>query len=294
MLKILFFLLLVSLLISCAQNPKKVTGEDITGDIFRFQNFPSRFVDARTVDVWLPPGYSNNKKYAVLYMHDGQMLFDRQAAWNKMEWGVDETMTRLLKDEKIRETIVVAIWNTARRREEYMPQKAFEIADEKQKKAAADFEIREVISDKYLKFIVEELKPYIDKTYSTETGREHTFIMGASMGALISLYAVSEYPNVFGGAGCLSTHFPAGDGVVIEYMKTNLPAPADHKIYFDYGTETLDADYEPFQKKADEIMSQKGFTPDRNWVTRKFAGDDHSETSWGRRVEIPLTFLLGK
>ena len=114
------------------------------------------------------------------------------------------------------------------------------------------------------------------------------------MGGLISLYAISEYPNIFGGAGCVSTHFPLGEGVMLGYMKKFLPNPKTHKIYFDYGTETLDATYEPFQKKADAIMKKKGYKQDKNWITRKFEGEEHSEKSWRKRVNIPLEFLLRK
>jgi predicted alpha/beta superfamily hydrolase len=112
------------------------------------------------------------------------------------------------------------------------------------------------------------------------------------MGGLMALYAISEYPDVFGGAGCVSTQFPLGDGVILGYMKKFLPAPKTHKIYFDYGTESLDAQYEPFQKQADLIMKKKGYKQDKNWVTRKFPGEGHNESSWRKRIDIPLTFLL--
>lgn len=294
--KIAFFILTVLILTTAVlpQTARRLTTDDRTGSVERFENFPSAFVEPRSVDVWLPPGFSRKKRYAVLYMHDGQMLFDGTTTWNKQEWGIDETMTRLLKEGRIRDTIVVGIWNTTHRREEYMPQKPFEAATPEQKKAAAAFGIGEVVSDRYLKFIVAELKPFIDRTYPTKTGRKYTFLMGSSMGGLISVYAISEYPAVFGGAACLSTHFPAGDGVVIDYLKKNLPSPKHHKIYFDYGTETLDAQYEPYQKRADEEMRQKGYESGKNWITRKFEGADHSETSWSKRVDIPLVFLLGK
>ena len=95
-----------------------------TGTIKRLENFPSKYVDARNVDVWLPDGYSTKKKYAVLYMHDGQMLFDATTTWNHQEWQVDETVGRLIKEGKIKETIVVGVWNNGDyRRSEYYPQK---------------------------------------------------------------------------------------------------------------------------------------------------------------------------
>ncbi|MCI0523254.1 MAG: esterase family protein, partial [Bacteroidales bacterium] len=120
---------------------------------------------------------------------------------------------------------------------------------------------------------------------------------------LISLYAICEYPEIFGGAGCLSTHLPMG-GVNIfrkfdnrlarafrKYIATNLPDPKNHKIYFDYGTKTPDKWYEPYQKKVDKLMHASGYN-EENWVTLKFEGADHSERSWNSRLSVPIIFLL--
>ena len=119
------------------------------------------------------------------------------------------------------------------------------------------------------------------------------------MGGLISMYALCEYPAVFGGAACLSTHWvgifstennhiPAA---FMAYLRTHLPDPATHRLYFDYGTETLDALYEPFQLQADSILREKGYSA-ANWQTLKFVGADHSERAWRTRLAIPLTFLM--
>ena len=145
------------------------------------------------------------------------------------------------------------------------------------------------------------MKPIIDKKYSVYTDVKHTFISGSSMGGLISVYAICEYPNIFGGAACLSTHWPGIfslqnnpiPNAFLTYLKNHLPNPKNHKIYFDYGTETLDAMYEPLQIKVDEIMNTKGFTT-KNWMTKKYEGADHSEKSWNKRLNIPLEFLLKK
>ena len=160
--------------------------------------------------------------------------------------------------------------------------------------------IADIHSDNYLKFIVKELKPLIDEKYSTYSEKEHTFIMGSSYGGLISMYAICEYPEVFEGAACLSTHWigtfndnPVIAQSFIDYFGKNVPDPKNHKIYFDYGTETLDQYYEPYQLKIDSIMRLKGYT-ESNWKTLKFEGKDHSEDSWRERLHIPVTFLLGK
>ncbi len=121
------------------------------------------------------------------------------------------------------------------------------------------------------------------------------------MGGLISLYAICEYPNIFGGAACISTHWPgvfASENNPIPeafytYLRKNLPDPTTHKIYFDYGDQTLDALYPPLQKKVDIIMAEKGFTAE-HWVTQPFPGENHSEESWKKRLSIPLEFLLTK
>jgi predicted alpha/beta superfamily hydrolase len=262
----------------------------------RHEKFNSKFVDARNVDVWLPAGYERNrsKPYPVVYMHDGQMLFDATTTWNHLEWGIDETMTRLISEGKIREAIVVGVWNTPKRFAEYMPEKAITDTGVKPRKDAPAIKREQIVSDNYLKFLVYELKPFIDNTYRTLQGRKDTFIMGSSMGGLISAYAMSEYPHIYGGAGCVSTHWPEGEGVVIDYLKTHLPDARTHKFYFDYGTETLDAKYEPYQRKMDEVMRNAGYKEGKNWVTKKFVGAEHSERAWSQRVDVPLTFLLHK
>jgi predicted alpha/beta superfamily hydrolase len=279
------------------------------GTINHIENFPSKYIDPRNVDIWLPEGYSSSKKYAVLYMHDGQALFDSTLMWNHEEWGVDETMCKLAEDKKIKDYIVVGIWNTPKRFPEYFPQKPFySMSAADQQKILAIGRDKNApllgngpVSDNYLKFLVRELKPYIDAHYSTLRGQKNTFTMGSSMGGLISMYAICEYPKVFGGAACMSTHWPGIFTTVdnpipaafLSYLATHLPSPMHHKIYFDYGSATLDAMYKPYQLRADSIMKAHVYS-DANWLTREFPGDDHSERSWGRRLANPLLFLLGK
>lgn len=275
-----------------------------SGAVVRHENFASQYIEARHVDVWLPEGYSPRKKYPVLYMHDGQMLFDGATNWNGQEWGVDETLGRLFAEQKLRKCIVVGIWNTPARRLEYYPAKAFDLLP----RAWRDSLLQEMgdpqalpRSDAYLLFLTRELKPFIDSVYATRPDRKNTFIAGSSMGGLISLYAICEYPEVFGGAACLSTHWPgsvARNEPVIakgftDYLKGHLPSPAGHKIYFDYGTVGLDAGYEPYQKQVDALMRARGFSA-KNWMTLRFAGENHSENAWRKRLATPVVFLVGK
>lgn len=265
------------------------------GTIHHHPSFASRYVEARNVDVWLPPGYSTNhpRRLPVLYFHDGQNLFDPRLSYAGVDWGLDQAVSQLIGEGKIPETIVVGIWNTPRRVREYMPARAAHLfAPQEYAEQFLDEIGGDLLSDEYLKFVVTELKPFIDLCYSTLRGPESTFIMGSSMGGLISLYAVCEYPQVFGGAGCVSTHWPIASGCMIDYMKQFLPSPETHRIYFDHGTYTLDGEYEPYQHLADQAMQDAGYTRDFNWMTRKFEGAEHSERAWRERVHIPLEFLL--
>ncbi len=281
----------------------------LSGSLKRIDSFSSKYVTPRSVDVWLPDGYSINKKYAVLYMHDGQMLFDSAITWNHTAWNVDDVLSQLLKENKIRDVIVVGIWNGgATRHADYFPQKPFEtlsLAEQdsiyisKRTNGASVFNGYKIKSDDYLKFLVEELKTYIDKNYSTYRDRKNTFIAGSSMGGLISMYAICEYPKVFGAAACLSTHWPGIFALesnpiptaLLGYLKTHLPNPKNHRMYFDYGDQTLDAIYPALQEKVDKVIASKGFTS-KNWITKYFAGADHSEKAWNKRLDIPLLFLL--
>jgi predicted alpha/beta superfamily hydrolase len=151
-----------------------------------------------------------------------------------------------------------------------------------------------VISDAYLKFLVTELKPFVDRTYRTRTGPADTFIMGSSMGGLISCYAVAEYPQVFGGAGCVSTHWPLVDGAMVDYLGRTMPDPKTHRFYFDHGTVTLDAMYGPYQKRADAVMRSAGYTDGVNLMTRAIEGAEHNETAWRVRMGEALAFLIGR
>ena len=226
-------------------------------------------------------------------MHDGQNLFDPLQAYAGVDWGISEAIGRLSQAGVIQEAIVVGIWNTDKRWQEYMPQKAVDMPQAASlKKALSEQHEGEVISDNYLRFIVREVKPFIDSEYRTLPGQESTVVMGSSMGALASLYALCEYPETFGGAGCVSTHWPAASETLIAYLAQALPRPGHHRLYFDYGTEDVDAPYEPYQAQADAVMRAAGYREGIDWMTNKFVGAGHSEKAWRERVHIPLQFLL--
>ena len=279
----------------------------VDGKLVEHPDFASAHVQPRNVTVWLPPGYeAGSGHHPVLYMHDGQNLFDASKA-NFGEWGVDEHLGRLIANGQIRAPIVVGIWNTPLRLREYVPADLI---------AALPGEVRDSLmpmyggpplSDQYLRFLVEELKPRIDSEYRTLTGRDDTVIAGSSMGGLISLYAMMKYPEVFGAAGCLSTHWPLrlerleGDALTTwreamvqawsEVIRRGLPDPATHRLYMDRGDETLDQFYAFFQSRIDTVIRDARWGPDR-FRTLVFPTAEHNEKSWNSRLDVPLTFLL--
>ncbi|MBL8327621.1 MAG: alpha/beta hydrolase [Rubrivivax sp.] len=272
------------------------------GRLERMDRFASRHVDPRPVDVWLPPGYDGQRPHAVLYMHDGQMVFDADTTWNRQAWEADVVAAPLIAAGRLRDFIIVAPHNNgARRHAEFYPQKFLPhlppaVRTEFSARALQD----RPASDAYLRFLVEELKPAIDARYRTRPGREDTVLLGSSMGGLISVYGLLEHPQVFGAAAALSVHwiaireanepFPAA---ALAYLKERLPPPGGLRLYQDRGTTQLDAQYAQAQQRIDSLLQERGFGPPQV-VSRVFEGTGHNERDWHARLGIPLEFLLGR
>ena len=281
--------------------PKNSIPTAARGTLERFPQFTSQFVPTRDVVVWFPESYQTGDSCDVLYMHDGNMLFDATTTWNRREWQVDEVTDSLIQAGLIRPCIVVGIYNTDDRLTEYFPAKTWQHVAEADRK---DADLKKLTADAYLQFIVEELKPFIDQRYKPLTTREHTFMMGSSMGGLISLYALCEYPQVFGGVACLSSHLSMAhlpNGVDGEpwatgfrnYVGQHLPEANGSLVYMDHGTEGFDADYGQYQEQLDSVIRAKGWDA-QHYMSLVFDGDDHNETCWGKRLNQPLQFLLSK
>ena len=311
---VLLIRVLITLLIANVGLCQSVSATQVaSGRLDKIEPFKSAYFEDKNVYIWVPEGYSTKNKYAVLYMHDAQNLFDANTTWNQQEWGIDEVAADLMAQGRVKDFIVVSAFNgnhngKGQRMDQYFPEKVFNRLPASyqqhlfnQKRNNALMFAGQIQSDNYLKFLVHEVKPYVDKTYSVLTDKDNTFVMGSSMGGLISMYAISEYPAVFGGAACLSTHWPGAlpeanspvPDAFMSYMREHLPDPASHRIYFDLGTETLDQYYPPLQAKADAVMREKGYNY-RNWITNTFVGDKHEERYWQQRLHIPLLFLLKK
>jgi enterochelin esterase-like enzyme len=276
------------------------------GKLIQLGYFPSKYTSPHRVAVWLPDGYTPGASTPVIYMHDGQMLFDGHVTWNKQEWGVDEILTA-----RTQKAVVVGIWNDGKNRSgDYFPQKVWDNYISAADKDSIISKIGGGVplfgsegtsnADAYLKFLVKELKPYIDKRFVPATNPENTIIAGASMGGLISWYALCEYPDVFGKAICLSTHwpgtshlrYPAAPAAFQRYLTQKLPTTGQHRIFFAHGTGYLDSLYGPHQKKVDAIMKKRGYVFDKNWKTVVYQGADHNETEWRSQMKDALEFVV--
>ena len=260
-------------------------GPGVLGRLEYWQNVSSKFLTAtRHVEIWLPPGYDENttNRYDVLYMHDGQNLFDPRIANTGVAWGVDEAIVRGVKAGRIPTLIVVGVWSTDQRLGEYSPWD---------------------LGTNYARFLIEELMPPVNQKFRTRTGPGHTAVMGSSMGGLISFWLCWQYTQVFGRGGCLSTHFPwdgkvthdgSGDTPFIERaIAAGASVPQGIRLYFDYGTRGIDSTYEPVQNKVNAWLASQGLKEGEDFVVRKIEGADHNEAAWRARLDEPLTFLFG-
>jgi predicted alpha/beta superfamily hydrolase len=242
----------------------------ITGEVRYHRGFHSVFLgNERDVFVWLPPSYSlqSAKKYPVLYMHDGQNLIDPATSFMGVDWQVDETVTGLIKTGELKEIIIVGIYSTENRLEEY-----------------SDSET----GRNYIKFLIEELKPFIDSSYRTVRDSKNSAVMGSSMGGLISFIIAWRYPEVFSMAGCLSSSFYYDNDKIFEMLKNYNRPPRGLKIYIDHGEDGLTRGQKMFA-----VLTQMGFVIGANLDYYYAPAAEHNEAAWADRLVRPLLFFFG-
>lgn len=227
----------------------------------------------RALRIYLPPSYDENKakRYPVLYMHDGQNLFDAKTAAFGVEWGIDETVNHLIAMGRMDEVIVVGIDNTPDRIPEYTP-----CCDPKHGGGRIDG---------YMGFVVDTVKPYIDRNYRTLPDRDNTAIMGSSLGGIASVYIASRHPELFSKAGGVSSSFWWNNGDLVKHAPQHVPV----KFYLDAGTSN--DGLEESQQMRDALLA-RGY---RNGVDLYFVaaeGASHNEKSWAARVDRPLVWFF--
>ena len=259
------------------------------------------------VVVWLPPGYDASKgRYGVVYMHDGQNLFDpKRSSFNKV-WAANKSALRLIASNKVAPFIIVGIDQPGEDRwRQYFPRSMLDyVSPETRAKLEARGNSKSLIADAYLRFIVSDLKPQIDQMFRTKKDRSHTGIIGSSMGGLISLYAISKYPDVFGTTGAVSTHLPLGDpnwaqaerqdifAAWRHFVKQDLGKPKSRRIWFDHGTETLDAFYQPYQENLDAALVANGWKKGKDFQSTVYVGTPHEENAWAARMDDIFGWML--
>lgn len=229
--------------------------------------------NSRKLRIYLPASYDENKakRYPVLYMHDAQNLFDAKTAAFGVEWKLDETVNRLVATGLMEEIIVVGIDNTPERIPEYTP-----CCDPKHGGGKLDA---------YQAFIVDTVKPYIDKTLRTLPGKAHTALMGSSLGGLASIAIAQRKPEVFSMAGGMSSSFWWNNNA----MLGKLPARVPVKLYIDAGAR--DDGLEDTTRMRDALLKQ-GYRDGADLRYVADPGGGHNETSWGARVDKALTWFF--
>jgi len=251
------------------------TRHTVVGTLVTLADFWSpQLGNSRDIYVHLPPDYDEgDARYPVIYMHDGQNLFDEAMSYAG-EWHVDETMERLGRAG--RPAIIVGIPNMAERRlDEYGP---FE-----------DGAGNGGHGDAYLSFIADTLKPYVDRAFRTRPDREHTGIMGSSMGGLISLYAFFRRPDVFGFVGAMSPSFWFAGGAIFKVVQ-EADAPRG-RIYLDTGLAESERTIGPTRRMR-ALLVEKGYQPGRRLRYVEAKGARHNEAAWAERLPAALRFLL--
>ncbi len=251
----------------------KVIEHRVTGTVQYHPAVKGKGIKDRDVAVWLPPGYdsSGSTRYPVLYMHDGQNIFDPANSAFGVEWSIDETCDSLIRSGAIPPLIVVGIFNTPDRSFEYVPG---------------------VKGEAYMNFITKQLKPFIDSAYRTQVDKQHTFTGGSSLGGLISFMLAWQHPDVFSTALCLSPAFKIRN---LDYVKNVLAYRGRKKpvsFYIDNGGVGLDSQLQPGVNAMLVALNKKGFEEGKDI---KYVSDlkaNHSESSWGRRFPAAIIWCM--
>lgn len=256
----------------------------ISGDV-RIHELESKILrNRRRLLVWLPPEYEKNPnaRYPVLYMHDGQNLFDDATSFAG-EWHADEIAQGLIEQGKVQPIIMVGIENTWQRVMEYTPGGPSTPGK----------------ADLYAKMVVEEVKPFIDSTYRTKPDRDNTGVAGSSLGGLVSLYMLKTYPSLFGRCAALSPSLWWEEGQFIRDAAKDCTWARDTRIWLDIGT----AEHVDAQKAREvvvncdalaEVLRASGLKPGRDYIWRPIEGADHNEQAWAERFDEVLIFLYSK
>ena len=256
---------------------------NLIGDYELYKNVDSKYLElTRDVIVWMPEGYADPKnrdrRYPVLYMHDGNNLFDARLSFQGVDWGVDEAIDRLVKLKKMNEIIVVGIYNTEARLDEYAPTR-----DEKRRGGG--------LGEQYARFVVEELKPFVDENFRTLADAQNTAVGGSSLGGLISLYMGLEYPDVFSGMFVISPALYWDNFSIIPWAISKGFDNSRNKLWMDMGL--LEGRTALCSSRMLDAEIRKNFPEFKNYKYREFKDAQHNEAAWRARMHLALAFMYG-
>jgi predicted alpha/beta superfamily hydrolase len=259
---------------------QRVVHGQITGTVKYHRTLKGAGIKDRDLVVWLPPGYETdkNRRYPVLYMHDGQNVFDPVTSAFGVDWSIDEAVDDLIKKKLIDPVIVVGIYNTGDRMKEYTPGE----------KGAG-----------YIDFVVKTVKPFIDTTYRTRPDRKNTIVGGSSAGGIISFMIVWEHPDVFSKAICMSPAFktPTSMAAGWDYAKvvaTSTGKKKDVFFYIDNGGVGLESQLQPGVDEMIAALKSKGYQEGKDFVVVIDPTAKHSEADWAKRFPHALQLVLKK
>ncbi|WP_224248483.1 alpha/beta hydrolase-fold protein [Hyalangium gracile] len=257
----------------------------LTGNIRYLRGVASTFLPRkRDIIVWLPPDYEDKPKrrYPVLYMHDGQNLMDAATSYTGAEWRVDEAAQQLVTDQQVEPLIIVGVYNTEDRFAEYT-----------QVKDTGEFaHLGGGNADAYGRFLVEELKPMIDRTFRTKTGAQDTGLAGSSLGGLVTLHLGIKYPNIFRRLGVVSPSVFWGNKDIVARVKALKKKPP-LKLWVDIGTEESKGSQETVDdtRLLREALLAEGWVEGKDLRYLEIPGAVHTETAWADRIDDVLKYL---
>ena len=287
--------------------PAALSATERPGRVIDYGPVPALGLPAQRLSIWLPPGYdTSSTRYRVLYMHDAQNLFDPALSNFNKVWAADQAMMTHAGETKEEPWIIVGIWSPGvDRYRQYLPQPAYAAAGQDLRAKMDEDAQGRIVSRAYIDWIAGTLRPWVNRSFRTLTSRDETAIIGSSMGGLISLYAFLEHPDIFGRAGCVSTHWPAiapqhvdaTDPEVVSIWKAmiaeKLGEANQRRVWFDHGTATLDQYYPPYQREIDTLMEALGWERGKHWKSRSYPGAEHEENAWAARLPEVLRWVLG-
>lgn len=252
---------------------KKNEGQ-ITGTVIYHRNFRGVGIKSRDIIVWLPPGYDTelNKNYPVLYMHDGQNIIDPKTSAFQVDWQIDETAVSLIKQGRIQPIIIVGIYNTSDRNEEYSD---------------------DISGLTYLNFVIDSLKPFIDRNYRTKPDRENTANGGASLGGLISFMFTWESSDIFSKAICFSPAFNIDQYNFVDNVKSNKNAKKDIRIYIYNGDNELDSSLQLGVEQMLDELNKQGYKQPNDYYFYRGINTEHGERVWAKNIGRALIYLYG-